>query len=394
MKAPPSRFRSREGALMVLALLVVLAGAVVLAGWAQLLATRAVFAESASSGQNRRIALENSRSIARGYLLANMISNAIPATNIITSWGNITISPSTALWTSSGAVGTNDSAYKNPFSPMERWGYYSVVSAILPDGSEAHAWTFLIRTRSPIAAGYPLVLHKGCSRAGLGGLTYSNQPHIDYIDYTGGRSETNVSGFSGIPQIPMTSVTNSYSPTNAYLGYFGAPVSGAPAGGPIFGVTTNSANGTITLDLATLDDGSTNSLVRYEVPAAAGNATIATLVIQGTATATDKAVHIVATNNTALTRVVLGGANQRRLYFNRSGPATMVLSTSDYSSPWPIGITLSGTELSVTPPLTISGGIRTDSPLGGTVTLTPNSDPGALDAIGDRIMWIEDFRTP
>jgi len=394
VNAPHSIFCRREGSLLVLALLVVLVGAVVLAGWAQLLATKAVFAESASSGQNRRIALENSRSIARGYLLANMISNAIPATNIVTSWGNITVSPATALWTSSGAVGTNDAAWKNPFSPMERWGYYSTVSAVVSDGSQDHAWTFLIRTRSPVAAGYPLVLHKGSSRSGLGGITYSNQPYIDYIDYTGGHGETNVSGFPGFPQIPMTSVTNAYSSTNAYLGYFGAPVSGTPAGSPIIGVTTNSANGTITLDLTTLDDGSTNSLVRYEVPAAAGNATIATLVIQGTATATDKAVHIVATNNTALTRVVLSGANQRRVYINRSGAATMVLSTSGYSSAWPIGITLSGTEMSVSPPLTISGGIRTDSPLGGTVTLTPNSDPGALDAIGDRMMWLEDFRTP
>ena len=47
-----------------------------------------------------------------------------------------------------------------------------------------------------------------------------------------------------------------------------------------------------------------------------------------------------------------------------------------------------------TPGINIVGGIRTDGAIFGAPSLRPELAPGGLDYIADRMMWLEDYKTP
>lgn len=163
---------TRRGAVMIFVLLIVAVGAVVLAGWAHMLVARAQFSEEADLAQHRRLALHNSRALADQWILSGAASGTINSTAAAytvggTNWGNFRVAD-----TASNALTTaNSNAWsgnRNPFSPMGAGGYVTNVSAILfqtnvdregVNRATTLTRSYAVRSRSPIAAGYPLVLH-------------------------------------------------------------------------------------------------------------------------------------------------------------------------------------------------------------------------------------------
>lgn len=412
---------------MIFALLVVVAGAILLAGWAQLLATRATFADAADDGSTRRIILENARAIARQHILTNMPSGSVPQTNITisTPWGNRTISINyrSGFWDSTNQL-PSGSADNNPFSPMERLGFFTTIDGSLTDGVTNYPWTFRVRTRSPIAAGFGYVLHAGAS--------FSNTSYLptNYIDYRSGSNATNIVGtYSNFPRIPMTSYTNGSS---NYYGYFNLPVitntnagtgsyyDGTAATSPYFYGVTNIQSNSIEI---TLDPTNTNSVLRFAVPDDIANRTftnstntntnfrytnrthnVVALRIQSSTNT--NTLHIISTNGDHLTNVVLGGSNNaRKIYLNRAGDNTTLnlTTTNTNNASWRLGMTLSNTPLVVsyanTKTLTIIGGIRSNAQIrratnNGDWVVNSETTNAGIEPVADRIMWLEDYPTP
>ena len=404
---------------MVFALLVVIAGAFVLAGWAQLLSTRARFADSADDAQERRITLDNSRAMVRQHILTYLPSGSIPPTNIIiaTRWGNRTnsVDQRSGLWDTTNKIPSTNSA-NNPFSPMERFGFFITIDAMLTDGTNSYLWTFCARSRSPVAAGFGYVLHNTNAT-----YTATNLPS-NYIDFRTGTNGTNIVGsFTYIPQVPMTSGTNvsgtSYNGTfqlspntnasaDANIGY--------PTGALNYAPYTNSVTNNLSVQI-TLNPTNANSILRYTVPATlpgpftngigytnvANGFKVSGIRLQSSAST--NAFHIIATNDN-LTNVVLCGTNNtRKIYFYKTGNATLNLTTTNVANAsWYLGMTLSNTPLAITynagNTLTIIGGIRSNAPITkvgtGNWTISQDTSPGALEDVGDRIMWLEDYPTP
>jgi type II secretory pathway pseudopilin PulG len=415
MKTPCTHHRRIEGAVMIIALFVVILGAVILGSWVQLIATRQRFAESALTGQNRRIALDNARSLARQYMLSNMVDGTIAATTNTVSWGGFTVTNQAAnLW------GNSDPAYINPSSLFGslRYGATINVRLVAIHTNNGTAITnvvtnvFQARTRNPVIAGFPLVLHNS---AGV----YAGTPATNIY-------WTSVSGFPGFPRIPFTSGRSEVVGDTGYLGYLPSPpqpVNAYQGHGEFptnsgFLATTNSSGTNsiqIILELAPIDS-LTNSIIRYTTENirlgrfltngtpttntnnVMTNPPVTGLILRGAPSGeTNKVVHIVVgTNATNLSSIVLSGSNTRRVYINvtRSTDSSLTLTATNSPGAWRAGITLSRTALTAVGNPSLIGGIRSDRSVSGTITFTAETNAGGLDAISDRVMWLEDFRTP
>jgi len=400
---------------MIFALLVVIAGAIVLAGWAQLLATRARFADAADDSQARRVTLENARAYARQYILTNMPSGTVPGmtnANFPTPWGNrtITVSNSSGFWNSAYRMLVSSDTNVNPFSPMERLGYYVTIHATLTDGTNNYPWTFLVRSRSPVAAGFGYVLHNTNANYTVANLAAST------LDYRSGTNGTNVVGvYSNFPQVPLTSATA--VSTTSYNGTFQLPASMIVTAdtGITYGVYSNTITSN-SIEL-TLDPTSTNPILRFIVPTNITGRTftnssnnskftnlthnVIALRLSATNTATNT-LHIISTNDNLTNLVLLGASTNRRIYFYKAGGTNFTVSTTNTAdATWNLGMTLSNTPLSITyasgHTLTIIGGIRASAPIKvgtGNWTVSQDPTPGTLDDVADRIMWLEDYPTP
>jgi hypothetical protein len=111
-------------------------------------------------------------------------------------------------------------------------------------------------------------------------------------------------------------------------------------------------------------------------------------------------LHIVAdTNQTALKILTLSGDNSRRVYFYRAKVANDgILFDLDSigATSWRLGITMSQSDIQFyIGNVEITGGLRTDGSItfqGGSANFIPETDPGGLDFIADRMMWLEDYR--
>ncbi len=150
----PWRTKSRSGAALLLALMVVFAASFVLAGWAMILASRSVTSEDAALGQKRRISYQNAKNIglqwARRGLGANAITNV--TVSLTNNWGQFS-----AATVASNILNTSlvDSRI-NHFSPMPNV-FTLPVSTTLVGGGVTNSNTFFFRSRSPLYGGYPLV---------------------------------------------------------------------------------------------------------------------------------------------------------------------------------------------------------------------------------------------
>ena len=409
-----------QAAVLVFAVLLLAAGVFVLTGIAQLSATQALIGQDEWAAMQRRVQLENSRSLARQFMLARMFRGVV-STNISytnASLGSFTLSPTSSsgtadYWTTPSSADTNINLKINPFTLMERGGFYRVVvPGTISDGFTQTDWNFQVRTRSPIAAGYSFVQQLPANN-NLLGIVPSGIPYIDM------RSTDKFHGHPLMPRMPVSSVTNTNaSDTNGYLGYLSVPL---VPGGSSYGFFTNARYelrpGTtnalqVVLDLGADDIGDTNSVVLYNLTDNIANFTntngivlnnlpIQAMVLEGANTPTAKPLHVVIgpeiTNTTVL---ILANNNERLVYFNRQKqsndgiPFDIVAHPSAYY--WRLGMTISRSPVQFEiGTLEITGGLRADHEWDlGDASFVPESSPEGLDYIADRMMWLEDYKTP
>ena len=106
-----------------------------------------------------------------------------------------------------------------------------------------------------------------------------------------------------------------------------------------------------------------------------------------------------AKGTTSVTGLVLSNDNSRLVYFFRekaSNDGVPFDVSSVNAGAWRLGITMSRCNIQFDiGNLEIVGGLRTDGVInfqGGSANFVPETDPGGLDFIADRMMWLEDYR--
>jgi len=409
---------------MVFAVLLMVAGAFVLAAVAQLAATQGISGELEWLALRRRVNLGNSRALAREYMLSRVFRGPVPEnTNASTAvfgstLGGFIIQASgaarTNYWAALSSTNTDVVLNINPFNLMERGGFYrETFTAKLQDGVTNVNWSFALRTRSPVAAGYSFVQHRPADND-LAALAVP--PYIDMSS----QSEQFL-GFYGLPRVPMSSVTNTFTrgagDANGYQGYLDVL-----EGASVYGLFTNAVfqareptNQTprtlqVVLNLSATDPNIDSPVLRYNVEDNTARITNGTnvynlpvkaVVLSGTEIWGQKPLHVVVPeSNTNVTSLVLSTNNSRLVYFHRRKAANdsvpFDVSSINAASSWRIGLTMSRCNIQFdVADLEIIGGLRTDGAItfrGGSANFSTETDPGGLDFIADRMMWLEDYR--
>ena len=412
--------RKEPGAVMVFALVLMTAGVFVLAAVLQLAATQGISGDAEWAAVQRRVTLGNSRAMAREYMHSRIFRGPVPAdTNagsvtFTNGLGGFSIQPAgsmqTNYWAALSTTNTDVVLNINPFNLMERGGFYrEVFVGQLQEGGGTTAWSFALRTRSPVAAGYSFVQHRPANND-LASL--ATPPYIDMND--GG---VQFYGFYGLPRMPLSSVTNTMTrgtgDGNGYQGFLDVP-QGFGIPGLFDNVSFRFRHGSsnelcAVLDLSARHGGNPHSeTFQYVV---ASNAVVEVDGVPRTHPLTEveligasqfddpRAVHVIASIDSLLTYVTLSGDNERRIYLYRQKAANDGVwfdISSTNASRWRLGITASQSNIQFElGNIDITGGLRTDGEIrfqGAIPNFTPEEDPGGLDFIADRMMWLEDYR--
>jgi hypothetical protein len=421
-----SSLQHDTAAVLVFAVLLLAAGVFVLAGIAQLAATQAMVGQNEWEMLNRRIKLENSRALARQFMLSRMFNGVVSTNTCLTNAliGGFSVSPvsetnmGSDYWTTLSTTNTNVNLKINPFTLMERGGFYRVVvPGTIYDGVENIPWNFQVRTRSPIAAGYPIVQH-------LPSNTSSEilvaAPYVDM------REAEQFVGFHEMARMRVSSVTNTNvivgtnRDTTGYVGYLDVPL--GIAAGLFTNAVAEPLGGGFTqlqmvLDLGSEDGNDLSQALRYVVPATWDytdtntQTTYPALPVRAVKLIGSDAVGrkplqiVVPPTQTNLQTLFLSGRNtdanriRRPVYFNfqRAGATWGMLEVveSNASGRWCIGISATHADVAFDiSSIVIIGGIRTDGTISGDLSLARELDPGGLDYVADRMMWLEDYKTP
>jgi len=429
MKAPDPIREGVRGTIMIFALIVILASTLVLAGWAQMLMTAAIYPDTTAQGVKNRLALENARAMAREYMLVSLPSGATAnnatweASIAGGAWGACSVNAAASFWDSTNQL------QGNPFSPIGGFSFVLTNLATFSNSVQSTPWRFLVKSRSPLLAGFPLVVHQAAST----NLAWAPSSAIYY---------TNIVAIAGTVQLPFTSGTNlsGVGSTNGFLGYFAAPMSPYSAtnqlGTAIDGITYSGATNTGFTNVTTnmiatrtnttywggqissaIDPTLTNAILYYAVPATTStftnlsstrrttytNARITNLTILSDSET--NVLHVVIpASNTNLNRITLSGTNNTRMvYLTKLGTnaLTVLTATTNASYRWALASSFSNAAVSITAPsgggrsLTITGGLRSGQTINVTGTL--NLSASTNFRIGeqltmDRILWIEDGR--
>lgn len=419
------KFYAQRGTVLVFALLILVVGGTILGGIAQLAVTQSIAGQAEWEAVERRVQTENSRVLARQYILTQMWQGfgGLPAATLNNSaTGGLggfqitSVEPDFGYWLS---VTQDDTNRINPFNLFERGGFQSAwANGLLrtrsDDSSTNNAnWGFQIRTRSPIAAGFAFVNHRPATNL-WAPLRRINMQQADYAV-----------GFTNLPRMPVSSVTNTNTgDSTGFLGFLLLPKAEAAFGDLLAtptGVesvlvdTSNPVTARIEINLDTFSYTATQDDSHfYEVPASTDpvtvtngvtntnyNVPVTTLLLSGPGAANNLPLQIfIPANNTSLTNLILSGANSRIVYLYRQGPASppLRISTTGGNNIFRIGMTLDcAADLNISGSLTVRGGFRTGSPLDqstGDFTLVADNDPTwKFDAIADRMMWLEDQRS-
>jgi hypothetical protein len=414
--------QAKTGSVMIFAVLLMTAGIFVLAAVLQLAATQGLSGDAEWDAVQRRVTLGNSRAMAREYMHSRIFRGTVPATTNATNatftnaLGGFTIAPAggaqDSYWTALSTTNTDVVLNINPFNLMERGGFYrELFAAQLLQGADDVEWSFALRTRSPVAAGYSFVQQRPANNDVA---SLAVPPYVDMGATTGEQ----FIGFYGLPRMPVASVTNLMTrgtgDTNGYQGFLDVQP-GASAYGFFTNVTyelrpgmTNQAQ--VVLNLGAADPNIDTAVLRYDEESDTKDFTngtniylgvpVTTMVLQGSDVYNQKPLHIVVPpERTNLSRLLLSSNNIRRVYFNRNqnstnGPSLTV--NAQNASGWRLGLTLTQTRLDFRLlGVTVTGGLRSDSTVtfpSGFVDILPEPDPGGLDFIADRMMWLEDYR--
>ncbi len=404
-----------RASVLVFAVLVLAAGAFVLAGIAQLAATQAIVGQNEWEAVGRRVRLENSRSIARQFVMqrmfATVISSSISFTNASLEGFSLSpISTTGDYWTTQSTTNTNVNIKINPYTLMERGGFYrTVIPGSISDGTSDIPWNFQVRTRSPITAGYKVVQHKPASDE-IDELT--DPPYIDMNE------PEQFVGFHEMARMRVSSVTNTNaSETSGFVGYLDVPIGVASFGlfanaqtAPLGAGVTNLQ---VVVDLASYDPNDLNPVLIYEVPQQASytdtngvtysNLPVRRVTLVGTDIYGLKPLQIIIPDsNTNVQSLALSNSNPslygRPVYVNyqrATNNGALQVVTTNATGQWRIGITALHSDIQFDGAIEIVGGVRTDGRLLGTSpTFRQELSPEGLDYIADRMMWLEDYKTP
>lgn len=411
-----TRDKDRAGAVLVFALLILVVGATILGGVAQLAVTQSLAGQTEWDSAARRIRLENSRSMARQYILSQMwrdygqlplVSLGTNASGGLGGFAITNVEPPYGFWLSLQPLPETNTKRINPFNLFERGGFQSAWAAgTLSTGSGDVPWGFQIRTRSPITAGFAFVNQRPASNSWAPIRRINMQQTTNFAV-----------GFTNLPRMPVSSVTGTNTgDTNGFLGFLSAPKAEAPFGdfyGSKTGVSTNyftAGSGAavvteaeVVINLSTFSYFNPDGCLFFEVPMRVDRPDIGSytnpvtrLVLQGGPDGVPVQIAVPAANNT-LTNIVLSGDNLRPVYVDYRGSNVVVVSTTDANTTFRIGMTLlSPGDLAPSGALTIVGGLRSSQAVSnstGTVTLQPEANASwRYDAIADRMMWLEDQR--
>lgn len=409
-----ARTDREPGSVLVFVVLILAVGAFVLAGIAQLGATQALVGHDEWASLNRRVRVENSRALARQYVLQRMFSSAI--TNVsytnASGLGGFTLASSlvTNFWTTLSDMNTNASLKINPFTLMERGGFYrTVIGGTVSDGVDDIDWNFQVRTRSPITAGYPVVQHKPAN--------YDVSPLADTNPYVDMNDAEQFIGFHDMARMRVSSVSDTSMDANGYIGYLDPPIGIAAYG--FFTQAEARPSGVagqlkMVVNLGSSDPNDVSLVLVYEVPAAA-TYTNTNAVPPTTNTLPVSAVELIGTDSGGLKplqviipaansntgSLILTGSNHadwgRPVYVNYRRPTnngTLLVTTTNVTGSWRIGITAARSDIEFDGGITIFGGVRTDGRISGNPVFRQDLNPQGLDYIADRMMWLEDYKTP
>lgn len=412
MKSPhPDR---EPGSVLVFVVLILAVGAFVLAGIAQLGATQAVVGQDEWASLNRRVRVENSRALARQYVLQKMFSSVI--TNVsytnASGLGGFTLEASlvTNFWTTLSDMNNNASLKINPFTLMERGGFYrTVVGGTVSDGVDDIQWNFQVRTRSPITAGYPVVQHKPANHDVS--LLADTNPYVDM------NNAEQFIGFHEMARMRVSSVNSTAVDSDGYVGYLDPPI-GIAAYGPFTQAEAEPSETEgqlkMVINLGVSDANEASSVLIYEVPASAtyintndmppttNTFPVSAVELIGTDTSGLKPLQVIIPEaNTNTETLILTGSNHadwgRPVYVNYRRPTNggaLLVTTTNATGSWRIGITAVHSDIEFDGGITIFGGVRTDGAISGSPVFRQELNPQGLDYIADRMMWLEDYKTP
>lgn len=424
------KFCAQRGTVLVFALLILVVGGTILGGIAQLAVTQSIAGQAEWEAVERRVQTENSRVLARQYILTQMWQGfgGLPAATLNNSaTGGLggfqitSVEPDFGYWLS---VTQDDTNRINPFNLFERGGFQSAwANGLLrtrsDDSSTNNAnWGFQIRTRSPIAAGFAFVNHWNAAN------TWSPAQRINMRQTNG--PNFYATGYAALPRVPVSSVTNTNTgDTNGFLGFLALPRAEAefalvldvdaetgilrlpePVANSVKTneLTTNTAQ--IAIDLGIYNYGSGDSPRFYEVPSQVdidGPHDVTELLLTngyGVNVETSAVQILIPESRTNFNKLILSGNNPRAVYLYRQGTNDLPLQISApvAGSEFRIGATLERrAEIEAAGDFIVRGGFRTGhslTPTAGSVTLISEVNPTwKYDAIADRMMWLEDQRS-
>ncbi|HEY8899546.1 MAG TPA: hypothetical protein VIM61_03985 [Chthoniobacterales bacterium] len=443
MKTPRNR-----GSALLLALLLVAVVGVLTAGWLSLVTARANYVEQLAAATKRRVAYENSRSLASEFLLERLISSTsgTAATFALAdpTWGAITV----PAWSSAPLLSVEAPAGVNLFSPGNGDGYTFVPNdnannyILLGDGisnTPSIPRKFQLRSRSPLLSGTLLVSQtptltpsatvafSGLDTAGLTflwtyptsiGLTsnsYTTLPGVSLFSILSLGGNTVLMNNLALPrQIanPRTGGASFYA-----AGQFDALDNSNPAANSSRAkVTTAAVNGlvsdndnsdgvTCTADPLGLLPGTVT--VTLDNPALGnvlitGNVLTLNLVGQSTypnAAADDlPAILILIDQSSGVLPIVnLSLQNSRRVILAVKSTAAvlpLVMNFTAISPSWRLLLELENVPVNINAIGFVSqiGGIRSDRSVlvvAGSVRILPENDPKFLGQLATRTAWVE-----
>lgn len=413
--------RRNRGSVMIFAVLLMTAGVFVLTAVLQLAATQGLTGEEEWAAVQRRVTLGNSRAMGRQYMLTRIFRGTVPADPNQTSvtftnaLGGFAIQPAgsqqLSYWAALSTTNTDVVLNINPFNLMERGGFYReiFVGQFQEGDADPVNWSFALRTRSPVAAGYSFVQQRPANN------NVSTLASPPYIDMSGTNEQ--FFGFYGLPRMPVSSVTNTMTrvtgDANGYQGFLDVL-----EGASTYGFFTNATYSPrenppqtlqVVLDLNASDPNVDTSVLRYDVSentVAYTNGTnvlnlpVRSVVLLGAPYAGQKPLHVVVPETqTNVSLLVLSNNNGRLVYFNRTkttDDGVPFSVSAQGATSWRIGLTMTQCRLRFgLSGVVVRGGLRADSTVtfpSGAVEIRPENDPGGLDFIADRMMWLEDYR--
>ena len=424
------RRNTHSGGVLLVVLAIMMVATAVTAGWMMTMTSEIEYVALTADSAKRRIAENNATALVRQHVLANVLTKAGSTgvtADIGGGWGAVTIPNSTGTPLTVFDLPT----YYNHFNPGNGGGYslnpYGGAVSMMANG-QSFTRLFQVKSRSSVLSRTPVALHAPSAAVtgtmGVAGQTLlwlSSVPssltsttfampgtpgssilvsNFPFVPQTGSETTSGAPAFngtlnvvannSGINSLAVMSMASSlYAPQTVY----GGTESNTP------GVQSD-GEGTVTIDLlnpdlgnVTISGGTNHLILKGQTSAAARTA----------ASIAAGVLILVYQDNpqTNLTTVEFQDSNLRKVVLaikpvTGIGVTTFTMQPTDEAT-WRTVFTLENTQATFQlngMSRTLHGGIQMDQPVviqGGSLSVSPETDPKYLDRITARDGWLEVF---